>query len=67
MKLNNSQNWLQLPLDYWNHFSDYRFARHYAIQLEVTNDCAEREVKLIGDFKDLTDDEEQRQYLLQVV
>jgi hypothetical protein len=38
-----------------------------AKKLEVTNDCAERGVKLTGDFKDYTDDEEQRQFLLQVV
>jgi hypothetical protein len=30
----------------------------------VTNDCAEREVKIINDFKDVTKDEEQLQYAL---
>lgn len=46
---------------------DYRYARDFATELEVTNDCVERGVKLIGDFKDYTEDEEQRQFLLQVV
>lgn len=35
--------------------------------MEVVNDCAERGVKLITDFKDQTTDEEQQQYFLQVV
>jgi hypothetical protein len=30
----------------------------------VTNDCAERGVKIINDFKDVTEDEEQLQYAL---
>ncbi len=67
IKLNNPQEWLQLPPQLWPLFSDYRYARDLAKKLEVTNDCAERGVKLTGDFKDYTDDEEQRQFLLQVV
>ena len=35
--------------------------------MEVVNDSAERGVKLIGDFKDVTRDIEQQHYLLQVV
>ncbi len=37
--------------------------------MEVVNDmiCAERGVKLISDFKDVTRDIEQQHYLLQVV
>ena len=67
IKLNNSQELLQLPPEYWNLMSDYRTARDFVKQLEVTNDCAERGIKLIGDYKDYTQDEEQRQYILQVV
>ena len=67
IKLNNSQEWLQLPPEYWNLMSDYRTTRDFVKQLEVTNDCAERGIKLIGDYKDYTQDEEQRQYILQVV
>ena len=47
--------------------TDYRFARDFAKILEVTNDCAERGVKLFGDVLAMTKDEKQRQYLLQVV
>ena len=65
IKLKKTQEWLQLPPQLWPLFSDYQYARDLAKKLEVTNDCAEREVKLIGDFKDYTDDEEQRQFLLQ--
>jgi hypothetical protein len=35
--------------------------------LEVVNDCAERGVKLITDFKDVTKDVQQQQYLFQVI
>ena len=67
LKLNNPQDWLQLPPQYWNLMTDYRFARDFAKRLEVTNDCAERGVKLFGDVLAMTKDEKQRQYLLQVV
>ncbi|KAI9550672.1 hypothetical protein GHT06_013437 [Daphnia sinensis] len=65
--LNKSQDWFQLPPTFWPLISDYCYARDFVKRLEVTNDCAERGVKLIGDFKDYTDDETQRQFLLQVV
>ena len=44
--------------------TDYRTARDFVKSLEVTNDCAERGVKIINDFKDVTEDEEQLQYAL---
>jgi hypothetical protein len=37
---------------------------NFVKSLEVTNDCAERGVKIINDFKDVTEDEEQLQYAL---
>lgn len=67
LQLNRSQDWLQLPPTFWPLMSDYCYARDFVKRLEVTNDCAERGVKLIGDFKDYTDEETQRQFLLQVV
>lgn len=67
INLNNSQDWLPLPPHFWPLMTDYRYARDLTMKLEVTNDCAERGMKLIGNFKDYTDDVEQRQYLLQVV
>ena len=33
----------------------------------LTNDCAERGVKLIDDFKNSTQNEQQRQYVFQIV
>ena len=33
----------------------------------MTNDCAERGVKLIDDFKKSTQNEQQRQYVFQIV
>ncbi len=45
----------------------YDRARTSDIPMEVVNDSAERGVKLISDFKDVTRDIEQQHYLLQVV
>lgn len=67
LNLNRSQEWLQLPPEYWELISDYRTARDFVRSVEVTNDCAERGIKIITDFKDVTGDEEQRQYVLQVI
>ena len=35
--------------------------------LEVTNDCAERGIKLFGDFRECAQNKDQRQLLLQLV
>ena len=52
----------------WNGREDYQAAMKYVNSLHVTNDFAERGVALITDFNSaLTKDEEQKQYLLQVV
>ena len=53
--------------EYWNLMSDYRTARDFVKQMEATNDCAERGIKLIGDYKDYTQDKKQCQYIRQVV
>ena len=67
LKLDRNQDWMQLPSQYWDLMTDYRTARDFVRSLEVTNDCAERGVKIINDFKDVTEDEEQLQYALQVI
>lgn len=67
LELNTSQEWLQLPVKYWPLMTDYRKALEFVHCLEVTNDCAERGVKLISEFKDITKDEEQLQYSLQLI
>ncbi|KAI9550139.1 hypothetical protein GHT06_007143 [Daphnia sinensis] len=68
MRLNASQtDWLQLPINYWERMTDYLEIRAFVRQLEVVNDCAERGVKLISDFKDICQTEEQQAFLFQVV
>ena len=52
---------------YWKLFTDYRIVKSFVRKLEVTNDCAERGVKLIDDFKNSTQNEQQRQYVFQIV
>ncbi len=47
--------------------TDYREIRDFVRQLEVVNDCAERGIKLISDFKDICQSEEQQAFLFQVV
>jgi hypothetical protein len=51
----------------WELFEDYRDLKAFVCGLEVVNDSAERGVKMICDFKDIVDNEEQQQYLLQVI
>ncbi len=67
LKLDRNQDWLQLPSQYWNLMTYYRTVRDFVRSLEVTNDCADQGVKIINDFKDVTEDEEQLQYALQVI
>ncbi|KZR98210.1 Cc8K15.2-like protein [Daphnia magna] len=68
MRLHASQtDWLQLPLKYWEWMTDYREIRDFVRQLEVVNDCAERGIKLISDFKDICQSEERQAFLFQVV
>ena len=53
---------------HWETFEDYRFLRDIINGLEVVNDSTERGVnKLITDFKNIVHNEEQQQFLLQVV
>lgn len=67
LKLNRSQEWMQLGAKYWHLMEDYRKARDFVRNLEVVNDCAERGIKLITDFKDMVHNEDQLQFLFQVV
>jgi len=58
---------LVLPED-WNDSQDYQEGKRRVENLRVVNDTAERGVKLFEDFnKSLTNDEEEKQFLLQVV
>ena len=58
---------MQLPTEYLELMSDYQIVNKCVKELEVTNDCAERGDKLVGDFKDFTTNEEQRQFLFQII
>ena len=60
------QEWLNLPCDYWHNFTDFRTAKDFVLQINTTNDSAERGVKLITDFKNHCCDEVEREYLSQV-
>jgi len=54
--------------DQWEQDEDFQNAKQCAESLRVVNDVAERGVKLIQDFNSsFTKNEEQKQYLLQVV
>ena len=61
------QEWLNLPCDYWHNFTDFRTAKDFVLQINTTNDSAERGVKLITDFKNHCCDEVEREYLSQVI
>jgi len=66
LKLPNS--FLQLPVSQWENNRDYQTAKAFCTSLAVTNDHAERSVALVQTYSGcLTKDEEQLQYLLQVV
>jgi hypothetical protein len=61
-------DWLSKSPSQWNLDSDYLVAEDFVHHTKVVNDLAERAIKLIQDFANgITKDEEQRQYLLQVV
>lgn len=67
-KCNISLNFLHEDPSVWNDNLEYLKCFGLVAHLKVVNDTAERGVKLIQDFSQtLTHDEDQRQYLLQVV
>ena len=59
--------WMQFDSSHWEKFEDNRCLRDIVNGLEVVNDSAERGVKLITDFKNVVHNEEQQQFLVQVV
>ena len=63
-----SSAFLSKPVEEWPHDKSYCIARNVVKQTKVVNDTAERGVKLMEDYnKIITNDEQQNQYLLQVV
>ena len=67
-KLGFAKDWLYMPVTTWETNENFCKMRTWVLNLRVTNDCAERGVKLISDYaKCLTKDSVDRQNLLQVV
>jgi hypothetical protein len=67
-RLEIAQNFLDKDPQEWNADEDYIRAKQFLSNLRVVNDVAERGVALIEQYKSiLTKDEEQKQFLLQVV
>lgn len=67
-QLKISESFLKFPAASWKDNESYRTARAIAEKVAVTNDHAERGVALVKEYSGrLTKDEEQLQFLLQVV
>ena len=63
-----STDFLQTDPDEWEERDDYKKGLKIAAELSVTNDIAERGIKLIEEYNNiLTKNESQKQFLLQVI
>lgn len=63
-----SPQFLQVDPLYWRDTETYQKAKDIVINIKVVNDTAERGVKLMEEYnRILTNDEQEKQYLLQVV
>ena len=66
--LKMSPDWLALPPAQWDTNPDYIEIRNFVRTVKVTNNCAERGVKLTTDYsKSLTKDSQERSKIYQVV
>jgi hypothetical protein len=59
--------WMQLPVEYGALMSNYRKVESFVNNLQVINDAAERGIKLVTDFKDMTRDPSRQEHLFQVI
>ena len=67
-QLGFGKEWLYLPVAEWENHASFLKMQSWIKNLKVTNDCAERGVKLMSDFANtLTKNETDKQNLLQVV
>jgi len=67
-KLGIQYGFIDVDPELWNDRDDYRQGRDIVHQLKVVNDIAEQGVALIEEYNSiLTNDEDQKQYLLQIV
>lgn len=63
-----SKDFLDLDPKLWNLNEHYKKGKKFVYNLHIVNDVAERGVKLMEDYNKLiSKNEEQKQYLLQVV
>ena len=63
-----SSQFLELDVEQWDDDNEYKSVKATVCSLKVINDIAERGVALMDEFNKLiTNDEEQKQYLLLVV
>ncbi|XP_025417723.1 uncharacterized protein LOC112688642 [Sipha flava] len=63
-----SSEYLKMDPIEWNNNSAYQSAKKVISSLQIVNDIAERGVKLMEDFNEkFTKNENQKQYLLQVI
>lgn len=60
-------SWMNQPIAEWNRSKAYNKLFHFVTTIRVVNDIAERGIKLITDYIAKSNDEIQRQALLQVV
>ena len=66
--LGHKGDWLKTPPVEWNKSEEYQEALNFLQNLKVVNDTAERGIKLISDYAtSITNDEEEKQFLLQIV
>nr|CAH0100560.1 unnamed protein product [Daphnia galeata] len=56
---------IKAPVECWQHMVGYHKIDNFIMSLEVVNDCAERGVKLMTKFKNVSNNEEQQQYIMQ--
>ena len=59
--------WLFEPPSSWKNDEEFKRFEHFVTNLKVVNDCAERSIKDISEFKNSSKDPDQREYILQVV
>lgn len=67
-RFNLSTSFLDLEPQLWDTDENYKISFHMVQQLKVVNDTPDRSIKLIEDYNNIiTKNEEQKQFLLQVV
>ena len=67
LHMEGPHDWLESSCSEWTNFQSYKRIEEFAQNISITNDIAERGVRLITDYLNKTNSEEQRQALLQTV